>query len=152
MFEVKQFKPGDSVGVRDLILSILKDEYPFDMNAYSETDINDISGVYGGDKNFFFVVKDGMDVVGTIGIKKETGDMALMRRLFVSKKYRRRGLGLLLVRKAIDTCRANGYDKIAFRATDRMKEAMRLLEKNGFKETESLEVGGFHIHNYLLKL
>ncbi len=152
MLEVKEYKSQDSESVRNLILSILKDEYPFDMNAYSETDINDITRVYGGEKNTFFVIKDEDKVVGTVGVKDESDKTALMRRIFVDKAYRKRGLGASLVKKAVGFCKSKGYKEIAFRATDRMKDAMRLLEKNGFKKIESLEVSGFHIHKYLLTL
>ena len=152
MLEVEVYKPEDSENTRKLILSILKDEYPFDSNAYSETDINDISGVYGGEKNAFFVIRAKDRIVGTVGIKNETDKSALLRRLFVDKAYRKKGLGKNLLEKAIDVCKTKGYEKIVFRATDRMKDAMRLLEKNGFEKMETLEISGFHIHKYLLKL
>jgi len=152
MLDVQKYKPEDSEKVRDLILSILKDEYPFDMVAYSDTDINDITGVYGGEKCSFFVIKDKDKVVGTVGVKNEDDNTALIRRLFVDKSYRKKGLGTSLVKKALDFCETKDYKEIVFRATDRMKNAMRLLEKNGFKKIESLEVSGFCIHKYLLKL
>lgn len=152
MLEVKNYKPEDSEGVRILIASILKDEYPFDMNAYSETDINDISGIYSGERNAFFVIKDGARVVGTVGVKNESDKTALLRRFFVDKSYRKKGLGTELLKKALDFCKSTGYKEMVFRATDRMKDAMRLLEKNGFEKIETLKVGGFHIHKYLLKL
>lgn len=152
MLEVKDYKPEDSESVRNLILSILRDEYPFDMNAYSETDINDITGIYGGEKNTFFVIKDKDKVIGTLGVKNESDKTALLRRLFVDKAYRKRGLGTSLVKKAVSFCESRGYKEMVFRATDRMKNAIQLLEKNGFKKIESLEVSGFHIHKYLLTL
>ncbi len=150
--EVKSYKAEDSVGVRDLILSILKAEYPFDMNAYSETDINDISGVYGGDTSAFFVIKEGNRIVGTAGVKNDSEKTALLRRLFVDKNYRKKGLGTSLIQTAVGFCKKKGYKEIVFRATDRMKNAMQLLEKNGFKAVEHLSVSGFSIHKYLLTL
>ena len=152
MLEVKEYKPQDSESVRNLILSVLKDEYPFDMNAYSETDINDVARVYSGEKNTFFVIKDKDKVVGTVGVKCDSDKTALLRRIFVDKAYRKKGLGASLVKKAVSFCKSKGYKEIAFRSTDRMKDAMRLLEKNGFKKIESLEVSGFNIHKYLLTL
>lgn len=152
MLKVSTYKSEDSESVRNLILSILKEEYPFDMNAYSETDINDIMGVYSGERNAFFVIKDKNKVIGTAGVKSESGKTALLRRLFVEKSHRKQGLGATLVKKAINFCKSKGYEQIVFRATDRMKEAMQLLEKHGFKKAESLEVSGFNIHKYILKL
>ena len=152
MLKVENYKPEHSGAVRNLIVSILKAEYPFDMSAYSETDINDISGVYGGGRNTFFVVKDGERVIATAGIKGDSEKTAILRRLFVDKKYRKKGLGSTLIKTASQFCRKKGYSEIAFRATDRMKAAMHLLEKHGFEKQESLDMGGFHIHKLLLKL
>jgi len=152
MLKAEEYKASDSESVRSLILTILKDEYPFDMSAYVDTDINDISGTYGGQENAFFVIKDKDQVVGTGGIKSDSQNSALLRRLFVDKAYRNKGLGTELIKKAVLFCKSKGYGEIVFRATDRMKSAMRLLEKNGFERIESLEISGFHIHVYKLKL
>lgn len=150
--EVTEYKPEDSVGVKNLILSILEKEYPFDRSAYQDTDINDISGTYGGEGNVFFVVREGKKIIGTAGIKRETPESALLRRLFVDEKYRRKGLGTKLAKKAIEFCESRNYKEMIFRATDRMRQAMSLCKKMGFKEKEDLEVSGFHIHKFVLKL
>lgn len=143
---LRAFKREDTKGVKDLILSILIKEYPFDKSAYSDSDLDRIDEVYGGEKDSFFVIEDSGDVVGTVGIKEETEDDALLRRLFVDLKHRRHGYGAELLQKAIGFCKESGYKRIYFRCTDRMGDAMRLCIKKGFKETEVLEVGGFKIH------
>ena len=152
MATVREYKPEDSVGVKNLILSILEKEYPFHRTAYQDTDINDISGTYGGKSNTFFVIEEDKEIVGTVGIKRDTNETALLRRLFVHEKHRKRGMGTALLIKAIDFCRAQKYKEMAFRATDRMLSAMNLCKKAGFNETENLEVTGFHIHKFILKL
>jgi GNAT superfamily N-acetyltransferase len=70
----------------------------------------------------------------------------------VDLKSRKKGYGSELLDKAIAFCREKGYKHIYFRCTDRMKDAMNLCIKKGFKETEALEVSGFKIHNLELKL
>ena len=150
--EVRQYKPEDSVGVKNLILSILEKEYPFDRSAYQDSDINDISGTYGGEGNAFFVIEKDKKIVGTAGIKKETGESVLLRRLFVDEAYRKRGLGRTLLKTAIEFCKSQKYKEVLFRATDRMLTAMNLCKKMGFVEKEDLEVSGFHIHKFALKL
>ncbi len=149
---LRPYKNEDAKGVKELILSILANEYPFDRSAYSDSDLDRIDKVYGGKKDAFFVIEEDGEIVGTGGIKEETKDDALLRRLFVDFKHRRRGYGNQLLKKAIESSRAAGYRRIYFRCTDRMKDAMRLCVKNGFVETENLEVGGFKIHKLELKL
>jgi len=149
---VRQYKADDSANVKNLILAILEKEYPFDRSAYRDTDINDITGTYSGEKNTFFVAEKDRNIVGTIGVKSETDERALIRRFFVREAERRHGLGAGLLSKAIDFCKEKGYKEITFRTIDRMKDAMKLCKKTGFKETEDLEVSGFHIHRFVLKL
>jgi len=149
---VRFYKPEDSEGVKELILSILTKEYPFDKNAYADSDILDIKGTYLGERNAFFVFQKGKKIVGTVGIKGDSEKTALLRRLFVDSSFRRKGIGSNLLKSGIAFCRESGYNEIVFRATDRMKSAMKLMEKQGFEEIENIEVMGFHIHMYRLKL
>jgi GNAT superfamily N-acetyltransferase len=152
MHNLRVFSKQDAKGVKDLILSILTKEYPFDKNAYSDSDLARIDEVYGGDKDSFMVIEDNGDIVGTVGIKEDSKESALLRRLFVDLKHRKKGYGTELLNKAIEFCREKGYKNIAFRCTDRMKDAMNLCLSKGFKETEALDIAGFKIHNLELKI
>lgn len=152
MHTLRAFSGKDSEGVKGLILAILTKEYPFDKSAYSDSDLERIGEVYGGGKDSFFVIEEDGSVVGTVGVKEDSPDSALLRRLFVDLKHRKKGYGSELLEKAIIFCRDKGYKHIFFRCTDRMKDAMNLCLKKGFKEIESLEVSGFKIHNLELKI
>lgn len=149
---LRTFRREDAEGVKNLILGILTKEYPFDKSAYSDSDLEKIGETYGGKRETFFVITENDDIVGTVGIKEESGTEALLRRLFVDLKHRGKGYGSKLLGKAIEFCRQHGYKKIYFRCTDRMSQAMRLCTKSGFKETDSLEVSGFKIHKLELGL
>jgi GNAT superfamily N-acetyltransferase len=151
-YTLRAFTEADAGGVRDLILSILEKEYPFDRKAYSDSDLNAIARTYGGRGECFFVVEEGGQIVGTAGIKRESPSEGLLRRLFVDVKHRGRGYGGQLVDKALEFARRQGYGRLFFRCTDRMANAMRLCVKKGFKETEKLNVGGFNIHKLELEL
>ncbi|MDP2912591.1 MAG: GNAT family N-acetyltransferase [Candidatus Omnitrophota bacterium] len=149
---LRTYEEKDVKGVKELILGILTKEYPFDRSAYSDSDLDKISEVYGGKNDAFFVIADNGEIVGTVGVKEETRDDALLRRLFVDLKHRKHGYGTELLEKVIEFCRAKGYKRVIFRCTDRMADAMKLCMKKLFKETESLEVGGFKIHKLDLAL
>ena len=149
---LRAFKKEDAPGVKELILTILTREYPFDRSAYSDSDLERIGETYGGKKDAFFVVEEGGEIVGTVGVKQESGEDALLRRLFVDPKHRKQGFGAALLEKAVDFCRTSGYKRMFFRCTDRMSDAMKLCIKNGFKKSESLAVSGFNIHKLELDL
>ena len=143
---LRPFKKQDAEGVKNLILAILTDEYPFDKSVYSDSDLDRIAETYGGAKDSFFVIEEDGRIVGTAGVKEDTGTDALLRRLFVDPKHRKRGYGAELLEKAVAFCKEKGYKRILFRCTDRMAEAMSLCKKKGFTEMEKLEVSGFNIH------
>ncbi|MDP3804634.1 MAG: GNAT family N-acetyltransferase [Candidatus Omnitrophota bacterium] len=149
---LRKFKSDDAKGVKELILGVLAREYPFDKSAYSDSDLDKINETYGGGRDSFFVLDEAGEVVGTVGVKEESKDEALLRRLFVDLKHRKRGYGTELLEKAVAFCMENGYKRIYFRCTDRMSDAMKLCLKKGFKETEKLEVSGFKIHKLELGL
>lgn len=151
-YSLRSFKNEDATGVKDLILTILAKEYPFDKSAYSDSDLDRIGEVYGGPGDAFFVVEENGEIVGTVGVKGESKDDALLRRLFVDLKHRKRGFGTGLLKRAIDFCGEKGYRRMIFRCTDRMADAMKLCLKGGFKEAETLEVSGFKIHKLELSL
>jgi len=152
MHKLRVFTKNDAAGVKGLILSILTKEYPFDKSAYSDSDLDRIGEVYGGDKDSFMIIEEDGNIVGTVGVKEDSKDTALLRRLFVDLKHRKKGYGSELINKAIGFCKERGYKRVYFRCTDRMSDAMKLCIKNGFKETEALEISGFKIHNLELKV
>ena len=149
---LRNFQQEDASGVKNLIISILADEYPIDRAAYSDTDLERILDVYGGKNECFFVIEEDGLIVGTAGIKRESKDEALLRRLFVDPCHRNMGYGSQLLKSAIKFCRDNGYRKIFFRCTDRMINAMKLCEKEGFTKKETLQISGFYIHKLELSI
>jgi len=149
---LRKFRPQDSKGVKDLILTILTREYPFDHSAYSDSDLDKIAETYSGPKDSFLVVEENGEVAGTVGIKEDSAEDALLRRLFVDPRHRKKGYGSKLLDEAIKFAREKSYKRIFFRCTDRMGAAMKLCRSKGFKEKDSLEVSGFKIHRLELGL
>lgn len=150
--KVREYTSEDSLKVKELILSILEKEYPFDRSIYNDSDVNDITGTYKQKGSNFYVALEKDRIVGCIGIKKEDPNCALLRRFFVNPAYRRKGIGTVLLKEALSFCKKNGYREIVFRATSKMKEALKLLKKHGFLEKESYDLDGFFIHRFILKL
>lgn len=150
--QVRVFKKEDSDKVKELILSILTKEYPFDKCAYSDSDLYDLSGTYSGPRDNFFVLEDSQNIIGTIGIKEETKELALIRRLFVEPGHRKKGYGTLLMDEALKFCQKKGYAKIVFRTTNRMSQAIELCRKKGFKKVEEADLQGFQIYKFVREL
>jgi N-acetylglutamate synthase-like GNAT family acetyltransferase len=150
--QVRTFEKKDENNVKDLIISILTKEYPFDQSVYENSDIADIGKAYSGKRDAFFVIASDSKILGVIGVKEDSKDTALVRRLFVDPACRRRGYGELLLDKAIRHCKSKNFEHIAFRTTGRMAQAINLLKKRGFQEVEKIDLGGFEIFTFILDL
>lgn len=150
--QIREFSATDSPKVKELILSVLEKEYPFDRKAYSDTDLANIGGTYGGPREVFFVIEDENKIIGTAGIKEDSKETALLRRVFVDPAERRKGYGSRLLTTAVEFCREKGYREVVFRATSKMTQAIELCKKKGFVEVETLDLGGFFIHRLVLAI
>ena len=150
--QVRTFEHKDGNDVKALIVSILTTEYPFDKSIYENSDLSDINHAYGGKRDGFFVIESEGKILGTIGIKEDSEDMALVRRLFVDPSCRRKGYGELLLDKAVRHCRKNNFKHIVFRTTGRMIQAINFLKKAKFKEIEKIDLSGFQIYKFVLDI
>ncbi len=145
--KIRRFKEQDKPQVIKLINSILKKEFSIPKETYSDFDINNIKDIYGGKRDLFLVAVIGNSVIGTIAIKEDDKNCALLRRVFVSPEFRGIGLGKKLIVKAIEFCENNAYSVINFCSTDKMRAANELCRKNGFKRRARMTLGA----NKLLK-
>ena len=145
---IREFKKQDQKQIYALVTSVLKKEFNVDESTYPETDLAHISTSYGGKRDIFLVAILGNSVVGTIAIKEDDKNTALLRRISVNPEFRGIGLGKQLIIKAVEFCQENDYRLINFRSTDKMEAANNLCQKNGFKVRASMDLG----HMKILKL
>lgn len=150
--KVRLFQERDEEQVKNLVTSIMKGEHSEEESAYPENDLNEISVVYGGRKDVFIVAEEEDKIIGTVAIKQESDDVALLRRLFVNPQYRGRGHGLSLLNEAVNFCKQHHYRVINLRSTDRMKQAIELCKKKGFVERSRVNFGPFQIVKLTLSI
>jgi len=81
--------------------------------------------------------------IGCVGIRKFEDRVAELKRMFVKDTYRNKGLGKVLLDKAIELSRSLGYEKIRLDTLDTMKPAIALYEKFGFKQTGAYRYNPF---------
>jgi N-acetylglutamate synthase-like GNAT family acetyltransferase len=80
----------------------------------------------------FFIVAD-RSVVGTCAVIKISEHVFELAKMGVSASARGRGYGDLLIKSAIDFAREAGAEKIFLLSNTRLKPAIALYEKHGFK-------------------
>lgn len=150
--DIRQYQSKDTPEVKQLIRSILNQEFHSASAAYPETDLDRIPEIYGGPREGFFVALENGKIVGTCAVKEESKHIALLRRLFVDPKFRKLGIGSQLVDEAAEFARGHGYQRMIFRSTSSMVQANKLLSKKGFSELERLAIGPIEIIRFVSNL
>ena len=84
----------------------------------------------------FYCLLDDEKVIGTVGLKKLDEHTVELKALYLDKAYRGQHLGSRLINVVIDEARKLGYKSIVLDSMSKYKEALRLYEKCGFKNTE----------------
>ena len=149
---IRDYQKEDKEAVYGLILSIMEQEFEdIPPSVYLE-DIGDIPRVYGSEGDHFYVCEHQGKIIGTIALKRDDEDSALLRRFFVNPHFRGSGVGSQLIAKALEFCKQKKYKKVFFDGNTKMHKVRALLKKNGFKEDESIpleNIGIFKL-SYLL--
>ena len=140
--QVRKIMPGDTTAVHAFVDSIMSDEFPGDDRAFVYYDLDNPAEAYGGKRDLFLVAEVDGEIAGTVAVKEDSDDTALLRRLFVRGDLRGRGLGARLLRDALKFAANHGYRWVTFRGTDRMRGALSLCGKHGFHTRDTVELGG----------
>ncbi|MFH1063239.1 MAG: GNAT family N-acetyltransferase [Candidatus Omnitrophota bacterium] len=150
--KIRQFKEEDTAQVIKLITSILKTEFDLEKETYADFDLKNIKEVYGGKRDLFLVAVIGHTIIGTIAIKEDDNNSALLRRVFVASEFRGVGLGKKLVVKAIEFCEEKDYSVINFCSTDKMTAANNLCKKSGFTRRACMTLGPVKLLRFARRL
>ena len=109
-------------------------------------DLSHIEGVYlsrttSPKGNFWVAYREGSDdLLGMVGMQYLNDDECELRRMSVSTKARRLGVGTLLVQHLLQFARNEGFKKCILSTLTRMIPGRRMYEKLGFVETKTEEV------------
>jgi GNAT superfamily N-acetyltransferase len=145
MVLIRPIGPRDVPQVRQLVHGILDEEFASAQQAYGGPDLDDPVCYYGGAKDIFLVAEKDGAIIGTVAIKEDAPDTALLRRIFLNKAFRGQGYGEKLLQKALAFCFEQHYQNVTFRGTAAMRAALQLCIKEGFKETDAAEMDAFKL-------
>lgn len=88
-------------------------------------------------------------VIGTVGIVKISERMAVLKKVFLNKKFRgkEKGVSSLLLQTAINWCLQERMEKIFLGTMIQFKAAQKFYEKNGFQLIDKSKLPKDYIHN-----
>lgn len=117
-------------------------------------DIDNLTEAYfedGGQSGFWVATFESL-VLGMIGVQKTDDNTAEVRRLRVRGAFRRRGVGAILMERALSFCQHQGYLKVVLDVRIERGPAIALFEKFGFTHARTREIGGRKILDFYIDL
>jgi GNAT superfamily N-acetyltransferase len=149
---IRKTKSEDAPLVLKLVTSILSDEFPDAQSAYAVDDLHRLAETYKTPNSVFFVAEESRQIIGTCGIKADGTETAILRRLFVDKKFRGKGVGYKLLQEALSFCKKRGFREVVIRTSTQMDQAIRLCLSVGFVEDGRWPMGQVTLIIYRLRL
>lgn len=99
----------------------------------------------------FFLLEDGA-AKGTCALLRESGLTFELAKMSVAASARGRGFGDLLMRAAIDFAANAGAEEIVLSSNTKLRSALRLYEKYGFKRIPAVSDERYRRVNVMMRL
>ena len=116
-------------------------------------DIENIhEGYFTDDANHFWVAEIDGQVVGMIGVARDTEHTAEIRRLRVDKQWQASAVGGKLIETALHHCTHHGYLKVVFDTRFDTDAAVDMFDRFGFQHTRTKAVQGKDLLEFYLDL
>src|SRR5688500_18529722 len=119
-------------------------------------DMDDVQSAYLASPGSHFWIAETetepKQIVGMIGVQQHEDNVGEIRRLRVSKDFRRKGIGSALVETALKFCQKRGYLKITLDTFMEREPAIKLFEKFHFRHSRTRSVAGKEVLHFYLDL
>lgn len=128
------FEAQHAAAVAELIVSIQREEFGFDIDLERQPDLSAIPAYYQQGNGNFWVALNQDQVVGTVALKDIGHHDVALRKMFVAADYRgvARGVALALLHGALDWARKHAVRNVFLGTTEKFHAAHRFYEKHNF--------------------
>ena len=124
----------DRAVVESLVFSILA-EYGLEPDPTGiDSDLNDIHASYhvsGG--AFDVLLDDSGEIIGTVGLFRISPSTCELRKMYLVRSARGRGLGRRLLEHALARATGLGFSRVVLETASVLKDAIALYERYGFQ-------------------
>ncbi len=102
-----------------------------------ENELEELSLQYGPPHGALILIYANRESpVGCFALRLFQQDICELKRMFLDKTFRGRGIGRQMMEKALEQAKALGYSKIRLDSLQNMKAAIALYQEFGFREVE----------------
>lgn len=123
---------ADSAAVKALVFGVLTEYGLRPAPDSTDADLDDLEGHYRGGGFSVLEAEDGT-IVGSVGICALSPGVCELRKMYLSGKFRGRGLGRQLLDHGLAEARRLGFRRVVLETASVLKEAIRLYERYGFR-------------------
>jgi GNAT superfamily N-acetyltransferase len=151
---IRIYEPRDQNVVWELAEEGLRDtgtlvgEYRRDLHP----DLSEIEQWYMQAGGGFWIAEAEDRQIGMVGIERVDEMIAKLRQMRVTAKWRKQGVGRLLLETAEGFCRDNGYHRLILDTNALQTDAHRLYEAAGFTRTGERTIGTRRVFDYSKEL
>jgi len=142
----------DSKEIKGVIYSILNEYGLKEDEDNTDADLNNIQKYYTNNNGFFGKILINDKIVGTIGLFKLDNFTCELRKMYLLKEHRGKGLGKLLMDIIIQKAKEKKYKKIELETASVLQEAIGLYKKYGFREIEKSNLANRCDKAFILEL
>jgi ribosomal protein S18 acetylase RimI-like enzyme len=107
----------------------------FDLSFQSfEKELAELPGEYAVPRGRLLLAKDPTGTIGCVALRPISGSLCEMKRLYVRRDWRGRGIGRKLAERAIAEAKGEGYGAMRLDTIENMEAAIGLYRSLGFLE------------------
>jgi len=132
--DVVPYMPAMQAEVIELILTIQRGEFGFEISAEDQPDLLDVENFYQTGAGGFWVALVGQRLIGTIALRDIGNRQGALRKMFVKELYRgkEQAVAETLLRTLLAAARTAGLEEIFLGTTEKFLAAHRFYEKHRF--------------------
>ncbi|MDP2910609.1 MAG: GNAT family N-acetyltransferase [bacterium] len=130
MIKIAEIKNGDTEKAYQFCMGIFE-ELGWDKRfSYGLKNLKDF---FNNPKEAFFLAKEGKRIIGCGGLKELSKDNGLMKRFYVAKDFRGKGVACLIFKKIRGFAEKQGYKVIILDTFKNNFRAQKFYQKQGFR-------------------
>lgn len=143
----------DCKKITELIYGVLKEYNLKPDPAATDADLKNIEQAYFERGGTFYVLEEkGGRIIGAYGLYPLGKATCELRKMYLNRSYRGRGLGKLLLEEALSKAKQLGFKTMTLETASVLKEAIGLYKSYGFAEYRPEHLSSRCDQAFMLKL
>jgi putative acetyltransferase len=143
---IRAYQDADHAQVVDLFIRTNREIAPLEMRErfeqYIQTSVDGemsrLRDIFSETRrNAFWVVEAGDEIIGMFGIECRSDDSTELRRMYLDRRHRGRGIAQRMMRCAETRARELGFAKLILSTAEVQKAAVAFYRKSGYKFVRS---------------